>query len=526
MVAWLPLFLRMPPWVDNTWYDLCARSVLRGEVVYREIFWHGLPGMIWLQTAVRAAFGWSSEALRAVDAAVVGATVWILAAYALPVETTRAGRVWTALLLVLFYSGTSEWCHCQPDTWMLLPALVALLLRQRQVRRVAGGGRPDLWLSFAEGACWGLAFVVKPFVAVPAVCAWLAGGALVVRARPRWRAVAADSAALLAGGFAVGALTVAWLFQTGNWPFFRESALGVYGREYFQRSPGFKLRLEKMLEWMWPWSLLQLLAVPVAVAGLCGSVASRSAQTRDQARTGAPTPLLAAFFLGWFVQANFLQQHYMYHVVPVLLLAIAVLAADAWARTGLVCLFSLWALIQHPLLDRDHLALWRRCWYEGSTPALRDALTLQADNPTAPDWQELAKIRRFLDTLDLHDRELTCYATSSVHLYEDMGLRPSTRYPLAWALMQLLNSHATEIAKALYASPQRYVVNDLRQLGITRQGAADKWPDRPFGIPPVPERALRWFPWTEPVVFRAGRYLVHEVRPPLRLQAPEAGPPQ
>jgi len=43
----LPLFLAMPLWVDPITFDILARQVLRGDVLYRDIFAHGLPGMIW-----------------------------------------------------------------------------------------------------------------------------------------------------------------------------------------------------------------------------------------------------------------------------------------------------------------------------------------------------------------------------------------------------------------------------------------------------------------------------------------------
>jgi hypothetical protein len=37
IAAFLPLFVCMPPHCDSTFTDLCARAILRGEVVYREI---------------------------------------------------------------------------------------------------------------------------------------------------------------------------------------------------------------------------------------------------------------------------------------------------------------------------------------------------------------------------------------------------------------------------------------------------------------------------------------------------------
>src|SRR5439155_8954279 len=82
LLAGLPLFLCMPLWADATLYDLCARNILDGGIHYRDIFDTNLPGMVWLHAGIRSLFGWSSEALRAVDFAIVCGvaallTVWL-----------------------------------------------------------------------------------------------------------------------------------------------------------------------------------------------------------------------------------------------------------------------------------------------------------------------------------------------------------------------------------------------------------------------------------------------------------------
>src|SRR5262245_5988725 len=82
LIVGAPIFICRAPGLDATLYDMAARSVLRGGVHYREIFDTNLPGMVWLHVLVRGAFGWSSEAIRAVDFAVVALIVWLLVGWA------------------------------------------------------------------------------------------------------------------------------------------------------------------------------------------------------------------------------------------------------------------------------------------------------------------------------------------------------------------------------------------------------------------------------------------------------------
>ena len=78
LVAGLPLFLRMPLWCDITLYDIAARNLLQGGAHYRDVFDTNLPGYVWILTAVRWAFGFSSVAVRIVDLAVVAGIVLVI----------------------------------------------------------------------------------------------------------------------------------------------------------------------------------------------------------------------------------------------------------------------------------------------------------------------------------------------------------------------------------------------------------------------------------------------------------------
>ena len=110
--------------------------------------------------------------MRGFDAALWLLASWLLACLAVP-PGASARRWWLMLAAGLFHFGASEWYHCQPDGWMLTPALGALLLRTR--RWTGGRGLPEL-----EGALWGVACSLKPFPAVAALLAaataWAAGG--------------------------------------------------------------------------------------------------------------------------------------------------------------------------------------------------------------------------------------------------------------------------------------------------------------------------------------------------------------
>src|SRR5262249_1165299 len=139
-------------------------------------------------------------------------------------------RVWTAAALAAFYLLTPESCHCQRDGWTLLPATVALCLRDGQLRAIASASpSARVFLqAVPEGLCWGAAGWVKPFVAGPALACW-AVGALPLR-RDLWLTLP-DAGCLLAGGLLAGGLGLAYLAASGAWPSFWDILLG-WNRDY------------------------------------------------------------------------------------------------------------------------------------------------------------------------------------------------------------------------------------------------------------------------------------------------------
>jgi hypothetical protein len=119
-------------------------------------------------------------------------------------------------------------------------------------------------------------------------------------------------------------------------------------------------------------------------------------------------------------------------------------------------------------------------------------LALELDQRVAICYRELGRAEQYLRSQQVKDREVTCYAVSSLPLYLDMDLEPSNRFILLGVTTVFFPSHHEEMRQALIASPQRFVISDSR--------------DPPLFMPGV-----KTFPWSEPIVFTAGRYEVRKV---------------
>jgi hypothetical protein len=525
----VPLFVCMPVWCDVTHYDIAARIILRGGVHYRDLGDFNLPGMVWLHATVRSLFGWSYEALRLIDLLIVAGNVALLVTWLRLLGLGLAARTWTAVLLFLFYFSTTEWAHCQRDMWMMLPCLVALHLRYRQVERLAAGQPPlpaaGLW-AFAEGVCWGAGVWIKPFVVFPALGCWLASTIVMYRgdAPRRVAGVVLDTGGLLLGGLLAGALGCAWLLASGAWPYFWETILHT-NRGYYTNLTAFPLleRIRHMLALLRPWGLVYFLTVPVTTLVLVRWLRSgtRAFPELSPQRTAALV-LFAAFFAGWFLQVAFVQMHHEYVMAPVILLSLTMLVGSCWeprlARFRSLVLFVLvvLAVALHPLLRIDRLAVWGRCWVEGGSPDLKNRLQLTR-MPWTPDWVELQQVEQLLREEHLQKGELLCFNTSSIPLYLTLDVLPGTRAP--HFDHAIVTPYALEPARReLNASPVQFVVSDVESLYHSPQ--VDTTVDAPDGksLPPwVPQEWAKTFPWCEPVVFRVGRYRVHRVTGPIQV---------
>jgi hypothetical protein len=333
-----------------------------------------------------------------------------------------------------------------------------------------------------------------------------------------------DAAGLVAGGLLAGLPGVIWLWTSGTWPYFWDALLGWDADYYHAATNGVLRRTEFLLQQFPPWGWVQLAAVPLALWAVW-RVLLPTGPSRGAAADGAwREALLAGFYLAWLGQANYLQYGYLYHLAPTFLLALAVVAGRRWlpgdSPLGWAILggFLLLAAARHPLLDFGRTALWARCCREGNSPELQNRLALTTE-PRRPDWVALARAAAFLKGRGVRDGELTCYSFGTTPLYLQLGVRPSTRFVSGIEDMIAGSPHRRDLVRAeLAASRQRFVVTDLPFLKADLEGAGllrartadgDGLGDAPTLAPDFPEAVRRRYPWSEPIIFRAGPYLVH-----------------
>jgi hypothetical protein len=507
MLVAVPPFLCMPPWGDVTLYDVAARNVLRGGVHYRDVFDTNLPGMVWAMAAIRATCGWSSEALRVWDLAVVGWAVVLLAGWVRKGGPPAAAGAWFVAAAALFYLFTSEFSHCQRDPWMLLPAALAARLRLRQVHRGPNGNRRLLGPAVLEGFVWGLAVWMKPHVLIPAAGVWLVSAVVLARIHDLG-SIAIDFLGLLIGGILAGLPGVLWLVGTGAWPEFVD-VFTRWNPEYTARTWGeLPERVGSAFAYFFPWGNVHFAAIPVALWYLW--------RVRSSEPGAAARGLLGAFYMAWLGQAVVLQRGLDYARVPDTFLALAVLSTGRWAG-GYVLLVVVLTIGGLRGANPDVLQLWPRCWREGSTPELRDRLGYYTDIHCGTTWTDLDGVTRFLRTVDppLRDRELNCWHDSTHPLYLMLDLKPATRY-MHYGTVFPIRSQADRIRREVAGCPQRYVVSDLRRMTYVKVEAYAPGAGGPNSLPAWFPRSQRdLFPWNQPIVFRSGRYLVHRVsRPP------------
>ncbi len=525
----VPLFIRMPLATDVVLYDLQAQTILNGGVMYQDIFETNLPGIVWVHMLVRPIVGMSSDAIRIVDLVIFSGSVILLVLWNRRNQLSVTGGIWLGIGLFSFYFALSEWCHFQRDTLILFPALVALWLRRKQIDRLINAHKaassPSFYTvwgwAFLEGLLWATAFWIKPFVAVPALCVWI-GSLFVVR---QFRKLIIDFSGLLLGGLLLGALGILWLWQNGAWPSFYET-FTEWNPEYVTaRKAGWEtVRFAQFLFRFFPWFLLHLIAIPLAFIAIKAYWKARSKS--DQESIVEPgtrdSLLLALMYLGWLFQSYAFQHLFDYVHPPSHLLAIAVIGgylgsrfhnrALTWGWKSGMAFFLLMVIFTFPAFKPGRVMLWKTCLFNSSNAELKSQLALLVQ----VDWKDLDAVKQYLQKQNLKDGELLCFNTTLVYLYPELAVKPATRFVFFDSTLIFCPGHREDFYTAINASKQEYIVTDLIDSGFTRE-AALAISDDPKLITPrdYPVSLKGAYPWSNPVVFRAGRYLVHKVKRPL-----------
>jgi hypothetical protein len=120
------------------------------------------------------------------------------------------------------------------------------------------------------------------------------------------------------------------------------------------------------------------------------------------------------------------------------------------------------------------------------------------------------RVADFLREQQVKDGEVTCFSASTTHLYNMLGLRPSTQFLYPSVYLGDFPAHRGVIRDAIRGSRHRFIVTDMRELDLDPEQAAAEVPGRPLAMPPdLKAEWVNTYPFSEPVVFRAKNYYVH-----------------
>ncbi len=513
----VPLFVRMPVTNDAQMYDLQVRLLNQGGVLYQDILEPNLPGVVWIQSLVRHFGGMSSETLRVFDLLVFLSVACLIHRWLAFAQWSPASRLWVVIAMLFYYVSQSEWCHCQRDGWLLLPVWGALTFRLGVIHRQqsnAGTASAIFGLAFLEGLCWGVGVWLKPHVVIPAALVWITGCLI---ARPGKR-VLPDFAGLLLGGLVVGGLGVGWMIQHQCWAAFWDTARNwnpryfAAGREHWTlvRFLGMSIRLS-------PWMLLHLPALMIAARALLSVFSSQETDRGTVCKA-----LLSACYLGWLVQALFLQHLFDYIYAPTILLALLLVAFwvqaqwnETWCRT-LVIVFAGIAVWVSPFAKFQRVKLWQTCLSTKATPKLYSQLAVLPN----PKWLAMQKVIAFLQEQNVQHKDVGCFQSDLVSLYNQMDLLPPTRFVYVYELLVFFPDRQKEILLTLKETPHRFIVTDTLSGQLPREQIEKLLSEEFQNSLKKPLGKKRAYPWGHPIVFRAGNYLVHQVVEPSETSIP------
>ena len=497
LILLVPLVVRAPLTSDTVMFDLQAKTVSNGGVLYQNILEPNFPGVVWVHMMIRGIGGWSPTWMRIADLLIVLTSLLILFRLAAPESrcdspTPTASliqrnhiRAAGTLTAVFFYLTRNEWCHCQRDCWMLLPVSAAIWLH---CRRAETSERRRSLAGIAEGLCWGAAFWIKPHIAFGALPVF---AVTLLQARDLKTGLR-DLFTIVSGGILAAVPGIIWLLANGSFTAFLDMQVH-WNPEYLAAGAERRSfqRIWHMIIRFHPWWLVHLAALPIAISQLRKAVRRRSVISPAESRAQRAASILSALYVGWLVQALLLQHAMDYiHVAPIIL-GIAVLSSrgnffESVSIRSAALAFAVLAIAAAPFLHAGRLTEWPEC--VASPRSWRQLETLSQGR--FPDWQDVGQVVDFLRREQVRQGDVTCFTTHSIHIYAALQMMPSTRYVGVSTLLELFPRRADKIRNEVTSAGARFIVTDDDE------------------VPPQDQA----FPWDLPVVFRSGSIAVHAVR--------------
>jgi hypothetical protein len=199
---------------DQALFAYIGRRLTRGAALYTDVWDVKPPGIFLIYAAIELIPGPQVRLLRVVDLLYTSATVIAIYALARLYWDRLAAAVAGVLYGITYAIATGYWHTAQPDSFMVLPLICALIAFERSRR--SGSAIPAL----LSGVLFGIAVQLRPTILlVPValvildVCGeYIAGG-------PRRKRVGAGGRRMLylaAGGTAVQLLIMVWLLLRGS----------------------------------------------------------------------------------------------------------------------------------------------------------------------------------------------------------------------------------------------------------------------------------------------------------------------
>jgi len=547
LVVGVPLFLRMPPWCDLTLYDVAARTVLGGGMLYRDVFDTNLPGFVWCLIGIRHVGGYSVEIVRVIDLCIVAAITGLLIRYLRRGGVDAAGCAWFTASVALWYPFTTEFSHAQRDVWMTLPLLAAVSLRVASIERGSKLDRRTLFRRcILEGVLWGIGVWFKPHVLIVALVIWLA--TLQGRARTTGhipRAIRIDFLGNFAGGVAVALLGIIALLLTGTWThlmdvFFKwnTSYLDSVWRETWNS-------VDRFPHMFPPWSLLNFIGLPLAVWAVARmfvwplATLRRTVDSPRYFRCGT----LAMLYLVLVAQSLGLQRNFDYVHAPETFVLLALLTMMLPRLLALCCLGVIVSTLLglsaerwrwpdlgeycylHPIAQR-RTRLWSDCFKTNLGPVeyrqRQQSLALSGEYGSTINTLEIGEVADWLRTQSVINGDVIAWHDAPHAVYLELNLKPSFRFMhIITTLSSERNFRRATIELGRALPRAKFVVSDV--MHPMRSCTWELWSRRgeagPDLLPPFfPSRLRQSFPYDQPAVFRSGgghgRYIVHRVIDP------------